>query len=54
MIEALVDRKENTIIEDFGERIVGRFSNETVVDPATGESLLILTNSLTNKSLIKS
>ncbi len=51
MIEALVDRKENTIIEDFGERIVGRFSNETVVDPATGE-IIVDINEFINEQIV--
>ena len=40
VIEALVDRKENTTIESFADRIVGRFSNETVVDPESGEVIV--------------
>ena len=40
IVEALVDRKENTIVESFFDRVVGRFSNETVVDPESGEVIV--------------
>ena len=51
LVEALIDRKENTIIEDFGERIVGRFSNETVTDPETGE-VIVDKNEFINEQLV--
>ena len=51
VVEALVDRKENTIIEDFGDRIVGRFSNETVVDPNTGE-IIVDKNEFINEQIV--
>ena len=52
MVEALVDRKENTIIEEFGDRIVGRFSNETVVDPNTGE-VIVDKNEFLNEQIVE-
>ncbi len=39
-VEALMDRKENTVIESLFERIVGRFSQEEVIHPTTGEVLV--------------
>ncbi|MFA5660657.1 MAG: DNA-directed RNA polymerase subunit beta', partial [Bacilli bacterium] len=39
-IEALIDRKENTIIENLFDRIVGRFAKEDVVSPKTNQVLV--------------
>ncbi|MDR1795229.1 MAG: DNA-directed RNA polymerase subunit beta' [Erysipelotrichaceae bacterium] len=40
LVEALTDRKDETEIESFEARIVGRFAKEQVVDPNTGEVLV--------------
>ena len=40
LVEALVDRKENSVIESFYDRIVGRFSKEQVSDPKTKEIIV--------------
>ncbi|MDY3036498.1 MAG: DNA-directed RNA polymerase subunit beta' [Absicoccus sp.] len=39
-VEDLVDRKTNTVIESFQDRIAGRYSKQDVVDPNTGELIL--------------
>ena len=40
LIEAIVDRKSNTVIESLYERIVGRYSKQDIVDPKTGELIV--------------
>ncbi|MDO4501238.1 MAG: DNA-directed RNA polymerase subunit beta' [Erysipelotrichaceae bacterium] len=40
LVEAIVDRKDNSTIESFYDRIVGRYSKEAVTDPETGEVIL--------------
>ncbi|MBR0384943.1 MAG: DNA-directed RNA polymerase subunit beta', partial [Erysipelotrichaceae bacterium] len=40
LVEDIVDRKSNTIIESLYDRIVGRYSKDDVVDPATGELIV--------------
>ncbi len=39
-VEAIIDRKDNSIIESFFDRIVGRFSKEAISDPNTGELII--------------
>ena len=39
-VEAIIDRKDNSIIESFFDRIVGRFSKEAISDPSTGELII--------------
>ncbi len=39
-IEALVDRKTNTVIEPLMDRIVGRYSKQDVINPNTGELII--------------
>ena len=39
-VEAIIDRKDNSIIESFFDRIVGRFSKEAISDPKTGELII--------------
>ena len=39
-VEAIIDRKDNVIIESFYDRIVGRYSKESVSDPKTGEIIV--------------
>ncbi len=39
-VEAIVDRKTNTIIESFYDRLVGRYSKQEVVNPKTGETII--------------
>ncbi|MDD4642650.1 MAG: DNA-directed RNA polymerase subunit beta' [Erysipelotrichaceae bacterium] len=40
LIEALVDHKENSVIESFYDRIVGRYVKEDVYDPNTNELII--------------
>ncbi len=40
LVEELRDRKDNSAIESFFDRIVGRYSREEVADPETGEVLV--------------
>jgi len=40
LVEALMDRKENSVIESIFDRIVGRFSKEQVCDPKTKEVIV--------------
>ncbi len=40
LIEDIVDRKSNTVIESLYERIVGRYSKEDIFDPQTGELIV--------------
>lgn len=39
-VENLVDRKTNTIIESFQDRINGRYTKQDVFDPTTGELII--------------
>ena len=39
-IEAIIDRKDNSTIESFYDRIVGRYCKEDVADPETGELIV--------------
>ena len=39
-VEAIIDRKDNSTIEKFIDRIIGRYSAEEVADPKTGEILV--------------
>ena len=39
-VEDLMDRKTNSLIETFHDRIVGRYSKQDVVHPETGELIL--------------
>ena len=39
-VEAIVDRKTNTIIESLYDRLVGRYSKQEVVNPKTGELII--------------
>ena len=39
-VEDLIDRKTGSVIEKFGDRIVGRYSKQDVVDPNTGELII--------------
>ena len=39
-VEAIIDRKDNSTIESFFDRIVGRYSKENVADPNTGEIIV--------------
>ena len=40
MVEDIVDRKDNAVIEKLYDRLVGRFSKEDICDTETGELLL--------------
>ena len=39
-VEAIVDRKTNTVIESLFDRLVGRYSEQEVTDPKTGEVII--------------
>ncbi len=39
-VEDIIDQKDDSIIEKFYDRIVGRFAKETIADPATGEVIV--------------
>ena len=39
-VEAIVDRKTNTIIESLFDRLVGRYSKQEITDPKTGEVIM--------------
>ena len=39
-VEAIVDRKTNTVIESLFDRVVGRYSKQEVTDPKTGEVII--------------
>ena len=39
-VEAIIDKKDNSTIEKFYDRIIGRYSAEDVADPNTGELLI--------------
>ena len=39
-VEEIVDKKDNSKIESFFDRIVGRFSKETLADPESGEVII--------------
>ena len=39
-VEAIVDRKNNSIVEPFYDRIIGRYSKENITDPETGEVIV--------------
>lgn len=39
-VEAIVDRKTNTIIESLFDRLVGRYSKQEITNPKTGEVIL--------------
>ncbi len=40
LVEEIVDRKSNTVVESLYDRLVGRFIKETVVDPNTKEVII--------------
>jgi len=40
LVEEIVDRKTNSVIEGVFERLVGRYSKETIIDPKTKEVLV--------------
>ncbi|MDE6476286.1 MAG: DNA-directed RNA polymerase subunit beta' [Erysipelotrichaceae bacterium] len=39
-VEAIIDRKTNTVIETLYDRLVGRYTKQTVQDPVTGEIII--------------
>ncbi len=39
-VEAIVDRKTNTVIESLYDRLVGRYTKQIVQDPETGEMII--------------
>ena len=39
-VEAVIDQKDNSIIEKFPDRIIGRYAKENVVDPVSGELIV--------------
>ncbi len=51
-VEALVDRKNNTVIEPLMDRLIGRYSKQDVTDPKTGE-LIIASDEFITEELAK-
>src|SRR5699024_9359059 len=39
-VEAIIDRKTNSMIESLYDRLVGRYTKQDVVDPKTGELII--------------
>ncbi len=39
-VEAIIDRKTNTVIESLYDRLVGRYTKQVVQDPTTGEMII--------------
>lgn len=39
-VEAIIERKTNTVIESLFDRLVGRYSKQEITDPKTGEVIL--------------
>ena len=39
-VEAIIDRKTNSMIESLYDRLVGRYAKQDVVDPKTGELIV--------------
>ncbi|MEJ8736234.1 DNA-directed RNA polymerase subunit beta' [Erysipelotrichaceae bacterium HCN-30851] len=39
-VEAIIDRKTNTVIESLYDRLVGRYSKQEITDPKTGEVII--------------
>ncbi len=40
LVEAIVDKKNNSVIENFFDRIVGRYTQQEIVNPETGEVIV--------------
>ena len=40
VVEDIRDRKNNTVIEELKDRLVGRYAKEDIIDPKTGEVLV--------------
>ena len=52
IVEEIVDRKSNTVIESLFDRLVGRYINETIVDPTTQE-VIVEENDFIDEALAK-
>ncbi len=52
LVEDIVERKDSSIIETLFERIVGRYTKQDVVDPATGE-LIIASDEFIDEEIAK-
>ena len=39
-VEDVVDQKDNSVIEKFADRIIGRYSKDNIADPKTGEVIV--------------
>ena len=55
MVERIVDPKNNSVIESFYDRIVGRYTQHEIVDPNTGEIIVdedtYITDALAKKAV---
>ncbi|MBQ6222159.1 MAG: DNA-directed RNA polymerase subunit beta' [Solobacterium sp.] len=55
MVEQIVDPKNNSVIESFYDRIVGRYTQHEIVDPNTGEIIVdedtYITDALAKKAV---
>lgn len=40
LVEEILDRKSNTVVESLHDRLVGRYIKETIVDPKTKEVII--------------
>ena len=50
-VEAIIDRKNNSVIEKFEDRIVGRYSAQDLTDPETGE-LIVGRNEFIDEAIV--
>ena len=51
-VKAFVDEKSSTTIESFAERILGRYSNQKVMDPKTG-AVIVNKNELITERIVE-
>ena len=51
-VEAIIDRKTNTVIESLYDRLVGRYSKQQVIDPKTNE-VIIESDEFMNEEIAK-
>jgi DNA-directed RNA polymerase subunit beta' len=52
LVEDIVDRKDNSVIETLYERLCGRYSKQDVIDPKTGE-LIIASDEFIDEAIAK-
>lgn len=54
VVEDIIDRKTNSVIEGIFDRLVGRYAKEDVINPTTQEVLVESDELITDTSLVKS